>query len=102
MACKRPGVRVPLAPHFPRSKPCCDLENTRLSSCNSASYRGFRSLCDLKSVQVKSYRTAEDTAELPIAPLDSQTGSHSVIRATPVRLVAILFDVTMPRHFRRF
>jgi hypothetical protein len=27
MACKRPGVRVPLAPRFRRSKVCCDLEN---------------------------------------------------------------------------
>jgi hypothetical protein len=25
MACKRPGVRVPLAPHFRRSRWCCDL-----------------------------------------------------------------------------
>jgi hypothetical protein len=27
MACKRPGVRVPLAPRFCSSKACCDLGN---------------------------------------------------------------------------
>jgi hypothetical protein len=35
-----------------------------------------------------------------IALWDSQTGSHSVIRATPARLVATLFSVAMPRYVR--
>src|SRR6266516_5156536 len=37
MACKRPGVRVPLAPRFHRSKARCDLQKRSLSACNSAS-----------------------------------------------------------------
>jgi hypothetical protein len=37
MACKRSGVRLPLAPHFRRSKAGCDLRKLSLSACNPAS-----------------------------------------------------------------
>lgn len=33
MACKRSGLRLPLAPHFPRSKAYSDLQKLALSAC---------------------------------------------------------------------
>ena len=63
-------------------------------------YRCFPSLRDFKSCRSRGYCAAEDAAMPLIALWDSQTGSHSVIRATPARLVATLFSVAMPRYVR--
>ena len=38
------GNQIPIAPRFPRSEPCCDLENALLSACNSSSDQGRVSL----------------------------------------------------------
>ena len=53
MACKRPEVRVPLAPRLPRSKACCDLQGRSLSACNPAISRSLISLCGSKLLQVR-------------------------------------------------
>ena len=63
-------------------------------------YRCFPSLRDFKSCRSRGYCDAEDAAMPLIALWDSQPGRHSVIRATPARLVATLFSVAMPRYVR--
>src|SRR5215813_6395895 len=83
MACKRPGVRVPLAPHFSRSEACYDLGNALLSACNLASDSGLSSYSGLKPMQARRVLDCGDTAVLLPSLSDSQTDSQSVIRPAP-------------------
>jgi hypothetical protein len=89
MACKRSGVRIPVDSHFRRSKTCSGSSEVSLSACSPASSTSWRSSSGPRSMQVRSvlhgWRT---TVSLP-SLVDSQTDSQSIIRAAPVRVVAI-------------
>jgi hypothetical protein len=89
MACKRPGVRIPLAPRFPRSSACCDLRKLLLSACNLAS-RPFPMIFPrLKPMQVRAMLYCGDTAVALPSVSDSQTDSQSAIRPTTSTRAAI-------------
>lgn len=60
MACKRSGIRLPLAPRFCRSKTSCDLRQLTLSVCNSASCVNWDSCSAASRYSSGAYCTARD------------------------------------------
>ena len=91
MACKRPGVRVPLAPRFCSSEAYCDLEKPPWSACNSASCPSWAPCL------AKIYAGQKDAARLhrclrlPGSQTSSQSGSQWAPAGTaPVILEALI------------
>ena len=61
MACKRSGVRIPLAPHLRRSRAYSDLGKLLLSACNSASCQSKSSVSRVNPRQVRRHSCAPGT-----------------------------------------